>query len=59
MKDIDYESIHDCALSHGKIVAIMIKDGKTYCGYCKQQVDYPNMTKEELEECIKKATSSE
>ena len=34
--------IHDCDKCHGKMVSIIMGDGtgRTFCGYCGQQVDY-------------------
>lgn len=44
------EDYHDCEQCRGKIVFIGIdKLGNQICGYCKQIVRYPHMTKEAFE----------
>ena len=43
------EGAHDCELCHGKIFVIEIdKFGNQFCGYCKQKVNYPIATTEEM-----------
>ena len=49
------QDAHSCEQSEGKIFAVsMDKLGNTFCAYCGEQVSYPNPTKEEVNEIIKK-----
>lgn len=38
---MNYSQYHTCGKSEGKIVLIEADSlGNTYCGYCKEKVDY-------------------
>ncbi len=50
----EMEKAHDCEKCRGKIFAVMVDDlGNRYCGYCKEKVDYPNPTEEEMKMWLK------
>jgi len=49
------EEAHDCDKCKGKIFAIVIDEfGNKYCSYCRENVNYPTPTREELKLWFKK-----
>ena len=51
------EEYHDCEKCHGKIVCItrdLFGMGDTFCGYCKEKVNYPRLTQKGFDDWKKK-----